>query len=103
MQTRNPIFEELARLTSGAVSTLAGVRAEIDTLVRQQLERLLGDMNLVPRDEFEAVKAMAAKARAEQERLEARIAELEAKIGEKPPRRTSRSRKTTAKRAPSKN
>ena len=100
MQTRNPLLEELARLSSGAVSTLAAVRTEIEALVRQQLERLLADMNLVPRDEFEAVKAMAAKARGEQERLEARMAEIEAKIADKAPRRSRRTGKTTAKRAP---
>jgi hypothetical protein len=54
------------------------VRSEIDTFVKQRLEKLVGDMDFVPRDEFEAVKEMAAKARAENEKLEARIAALEA-------------------------
>ena len=55
------------------------MRAEIDTFVRQRLERLVADMDFVPREEFEAVKAMAAKARAENEALAARIAALESK------------------------
>ena len=62
MQTSNRILDDLARVANGAVSTLAGVKGEIDALVRQRLERLLADADLVTRDEFEAVKAMAAKA-----------------------------------------
>jgi len=58
-----------------------GVRAEIDTFVRQRLERLVADMDFVPREEFDAVKAMAAKAREENEVLAARLAALEAKRG----------------------
>ena len=56
------------------------MRSEVDTFMRQRLERLVADMDFVPREEFDAVKAMAAKARGENERLEARIAELEARL-----------------------
>ncbi len=78
MQSQNRIFDDLARLASGAMSTLSGVRGEVETRLREQLERVLSGMDLVTRDEFEAVKAMAAKARAEQEELAGRVAELEA-------------------------
>jgi BMFP domain-containing protein YqiC len=78
MQTRNRLLSDLARMASGGVGILSGVRGEIEALVRQQFRRLLGDMELVSREEFEAVKAMAAKAREEQERLMTRLATLEA-------------------------
>ena len=87
MQTRSRIFDDLAKVAGGAVSTLSGIKAEIEVLVRQQIERLLVEVDMVPRDEFDAVKAMAAKARSEQEKLEKRILELEARLGVKAPAR----------------
>ena len=90
MQTSNRILDDLARVANGAVSTLVGIKNEIDALVRQRIERLLNDADVVPREEFDAVKAMAAKARTEQERLEKRIAGLEAKLGVKPAARTAK-------------
>ena len=80
MQTRNRVLDDLAKVAGGAVSTMAGIKGEVDALVRQQLERLMAQMDAVPRDEFEAVKAVAVKARAEQEKLEKRLARLEARI-----------------------
>lgn len=80
MQTRSRIFDDLARVANGALSAAAGVRAEIEQLVRQQLERFLADRDLVTREEFDAVEAMAAKARAQQEALAARITALEAQL-----------------------
>lgn len=80
MQTQSRLFDDLARVAGGALGALSGVREEIELLVRGRLESLLADMDLVSRDEFETVKAMAAEARAENERLAARIAELESKI-----------------------
>jgi BMFP domain-containing protein YqiC len=77
MQTNNRFFDDLARVASGAASTLAGVRQELDAMIRQRFERLISDMDLVTRDEFEAVKATAANARAEQESLAKRVAALE--------------------------
>ena len=91
MQTRNRMFDDAARVAGGAIGTLAGIKREIDALVRQQLERVLGGLDLVSRDEFEAVKEMAAKARAEQETLEARVAVLEQALA-----RQSRARKPAA-------
>lgn len=77
MQTQNRLFDDLARVAGGALGALTGVRDEIEGIIRHRLERTLAEMDLVTRDEFEAVKAMAAEARAENEHLAARIAELE--------------------------
>jgi BMFP domain-containing protein YqiC len=79
MQTDNPFLDGMAKLFTDAAGAAQSLRAEIDTFVRQRLERLVADMNLVPREEFEAVKAMAEKARLENESLAARVAALEAK------------------------
>ncbi len=78
MQSRNKLLDDLARVASGAAGTVAGIRDEVETVVRQRIEAVLSELNLVTRDEFDAVKAMASKARAEQEKLEKRVAELEA-------------------------
>lgn len=80
MQTQSRFFDDLARVANGALSAAAGVRAEIEQLIRQQFERFLADRDLVTREEFEAVEAMAVRAREEQERLAARVAELEASL-----------------------
>jgi BMFP domain-containing protein YqiC len=99
MQTRNRLFDDAARIAGGAVGTLAGAKREIEALVRQQLERMLTSLDLVTRDELEAVKEMAAKARSEQEVLEERLAALENKLaGKRPsspkPKSGSRAKKT---------
>ena len=78
-QTDNPFLDGVAKAFTDAAGMAQSVRTEIDTFVRQRLERLVADMDFVPREEFEAVKAMAAKARAENEALAARIAALESK------------------------
>lgn len=83
MQTDNRLLDDLARVAGGAMGALSGVRTEVEEMVRQRMERLLSDMDLVPRDEFEAVQAMAEKARLEQEKLEKRVAALEAALAEK--------------------
>jgi len=80
MQTDNPLLDGLARFFTDAAGAAQSVRTELDTFMRQRLERLVADMDFVPREEFDAVKAMASKARSENERLEARLAELEAKL-----------------------
>lgn len=77
MQTENPFLDGLARLFTDAAGAAQGARSEFETFVKQRLEKLIADMDLVPRDEFEAVKAMASKARAENARLAARLAALE--------------------------
>ena len=86
MQSQNRFFDDMARLAGGAAGLFAGLRAEIDALVKQQMQRVLGEMELVPREEFEAVKAMAAKAREEQETLAARVEALQARVAALTPR-----------------
>ena len=76
-QTDNPFLDGLARFFTDAAGAAQSLRNEIDTFVKARLEKLVSDMDFVPREEFEAVKEMAAKARSENERLEARIAALE--------------------------
>ena len=78
MQTRSRLLDDLARVANGAAGVATGLREEVEALVQERVERVLARLNLVTREEFEAVKAMAAKARSEQEKLERRLAELEA-------------------------
>ena len=80
MQTKNRIFDDMAKVASGAASTFSGLKDEVDAMIRQQIERVMSEMDVVPRDEFEVVKAMASKARSEQDALIARIDELEAQL-----------------------
>jgi BMFP domain-containing protein YqiC len=81
VQTTNRFFDEIARLMNDATGVAQGVRREVETLFRHQAERMLRDLDLVKREEFEAVKDMARLAREENEELKARLAELEARIG----------------------
>lgn len=76
-QTSNRILDDLAKLMTDAAGAAQGVRREVETVMRSQAERILHDLDVVQREEFEAVKAMAEKARAENERLEARVVALE--------------------------
>jgi BMFP domain-containing protein YqiC len=80
MQTQNRLLDDLARVATGALGVAAGMRGEIEARLRDQFERILSDMELVSREEFDAVKAMAAKARSEQEDLAARLTALEAQL-----------------------
>jgi BMFP domain-containing protein YqiC len=82
MQTDNRLLDDLARMANGALNTLSSLREEIESRVRERVERMLADMDMVPREEFEAVKAMAQTARSEQEDLAARVAELERRLNE---------------------
>jgi BMFP domain-containing protein YqiC len=78
-QTNNRFFDEVARLMNDAAGVATGVRREFDTLVRTQAERILRDLDVVKREEFDAVAEMARLAREENEALKARIAALEAR------------------------
>ena len=84
MQSQNRFFDDMARVAAGAMGALSGVRGEIEARFRDQFERILAGMDLVSREEFEAVKAMAAKAREEQELLRVRVETLEARLGGPP-------------------
>ncbi len=79
-QSSNKLFDELAKLMTDAAGAAQGARAEVEAMMRSQGERVLREMDMVQREEFEAVKAMASKAREENERLEARVKELEAAL-----------------------
>jgi BMFP domain-containing protein YqiC len=81
-QTTNRFFDEVARLMNDAAGVAQGVRREFDTVVRNQMDRILRDLDLVKREEFEAVKDMARLAREENDALKARIAALEARLGQ---------------------
>jgi BMFP domain-containing protein YqiC len=79
-QSNNRFLDELAKLMTDAAGAAQGMRREVETLLRAQGERLLRDLDVVQREEFEAVKEMAAKAREENEHLAQRIAQLEGEI-----------------------
>src|ERR1700712_943115 len=80
-QTNNRFFDEIGRLMNDAAGAAQGVKREVDTVVRNQAEKILRDLDIVKREEFEAVKEMARLAREENEALKTRIAALEAKLG----------------------
>ncbi len=99
MQVDNRFLNDLARVANGAVGALSGVREEVEAMVRQRAERLLADMDLVTREEFEAVKAVAAKARLKQEALEDRVATLEAALAELQKPKRGKTKATGGKKA----
>ncbi|MEZ5786780.1 MAG: accessory factor UbiK family protein [Xanthobacteraceae bacterium] len=80
-QTSNRFFDEIARLMNDAAGVAQGVRREFETMMRSQGEKILREMDIVKREELEAVKEMAQLAREENEALKARIDALEAKVG----------------------
>lgn len=90
MQTKNPIFDDLAGIMTGAAGLVAGAGEEVRTVIRSRTDRLVADMDLVSREEFELVKAMAVKALAENEALRQQIASM------------SKPKKKTAKKPASK-
>jgi len=80
--TNSRFFDELAKLMSGAAGAAQNVRKEVDSLVQTQVERVLNNLNVVKQEEFDVVKDMAEKARAENLKLESRIAALEKKLSQ---------------------
>jgi len=86
MQTQNRLLDDLARVAGGALGVASGMRGEIEARLREQFERILHQMDLVTREEFDAVKIMAAKARAEQELLTERVNALEAQLAARQPK-----------------
>lgn len=79
MQSDNRFLDDLAKVASGALGSVSGMKHEVEVRLQQQIERLVARMNLVPREEFDAMKAVAQAAREAQIRLEARVAALEAR------------------------
>jgi BMFP domain-containing protein YqiC len=80
MQSQSKLIDDLARVASSALGVATGMRHEAETQLRRQFERILADMDLVTREEFEVVRTIAETARAEQEALEERLAALEAQL-----------------------
>jgi BMFP domain-containing protein YqiC len=80
MQINNRFIDDLARVAAGALGVASGVRDEVEALIRARFERYLADLSLVTRDEFEAAKDLAVRARENEEKLAVRLAELERRI-----------------------
>ena len=97
MQTQSRILEDLARVAAGAMGVAQEMRQEAELRIKEQFERLLGSMDLVTREEFEAVKAMAEAAREEQAVMAERLAKLEAAAAK--PKKTAAPRKPRKSRA----
>jgi len=90
MQTNSRLFDDFARLASGALGTAQGVKTEMDNLVQQQIERLMANMDLVPREEFDAVKAMVVGLSNTVEEQSKQLAALEKQLKSKmSPRKTA--------------
>ena len=99
MQTRNRIFDDLAKVANSAVGTIAGLKGEVESMVRYRMEALMSDINMVSREEFDAFKAMAAKVRSDQAQQEKRIKELEAKLNALAPTPRVKKKAVAAKKA----
>ena len=80
MQSRNKFLDDVSQLMTNAAGVAQGARAEAETAMRSMVDRFLADQNLVTREEFDAIREMAIKAREENDALAARVAELEAKL-----------------------
>ena len=88
MQTRNRLFDDLAKVANSALGTVTGMKDEVEQMIRHRVENFIGGMNLVTREEFDVVQAMIVKSREEQEKLNIRIAELETKLKSQPLKKT---------------
>jgi BMFP domain-containing protein YqiC len=80
MESRNRLFDDMAKVAGGAAGTLSGLKSEVESRVRQIVDDLVGKLDLVTREDMDAALALAAKAREEQEALGKRVSELEAEI-----------------------
>ncbi|MEE9432609.1 MAG: accessory factor UbiK family protein [Sphingorhabdus sp.] len=103
MQSENRIFDDIAKMLNGMAGTMAGMGREAQESMRERVKEFSGGLDFVSREEFDAVKQMASKARAEADALASRVEKLEAAAGGKTKRPAAkRTAKTTAKRAPAK-
>ena len=80
MQTDNRFLDGMARFFTNAAGAAQAFKAEMETMMKARMEKMIAGLDFVPREEFDAVKAMAAKAREENEKLAERVAALEAKL-----------------------
>ncbi len=90
MQTDNRVLDQFARFFTNAAGAAQAFKTELETMMKARMERMIADLDFVPREEFDAVKAMAAKARAENEKLAARLAALEGKVGGAKPKKEAK-------------
>ena len=98
MQSENPFLDQLAKFMTNAAGAAKGVRDEIGTMIKTQAERLVNDLDLVPREEFEAMKAIALKARRDVEQLAARLAKLELQKNDSRDSRVSKTSRNSPRR-----
>lgn len=98
-QTSNRLYDEFARLMTEAAGVAQGVRREAGSVMRTQMERFVADLDLVKREEFEVVRELASNARAENEKLTKRVAELEAQLAGKSGAKKSPAKPKTATKA----
>jgi BMFP domain-containing protein YqiC len=99
-QTSNRLMDEFAKLMNDAAGAAQGVKREVETAVRGQMERFLGEMDVVQREEFEAVREMAVKAREENDALRQKVEALEAQLaGAAPKAKKPAARKPAASKA----
>ncbi len=101
MQTDNRFLDDMARMMAGAMGAAGGVKEEVEARMRQRAEAFLARMDLVRREEFEVVRDMAALARQENERLAARVAELEAALAGATARKPAARKRPTARKTSS--
>lgn len=100
-QSSGRLMDEIAKLATDAAGVAQGVRREVETAVKSQLERVIADMDLVPREDFEAVKEMAAKARDENDALRADLEALREMVDQFASTKTTATRKTASKKSES--
>lgn len=101
MQINNRILDDLTRVTNSALGTMTGVKGEVDAMIRQQFEKILMNMDLVTREEYDVIHDVAIRASERIDALEAKIADLEKRLDAAEPASkpaTKRSAKTTAKK-----
>jgi BMFP domain-containing protein YqiC len=101
MKPNSRFFDDLAKVATGAVGALSGLQGQIRTEIRSQINRFIAEMDFVPREDFEIVEGMAREARLQNQKLEARIATLETKLGiaKKAPAKKTATKKPTKKKA----
>jgi BMFP domain-containing protein YqiC len=95
------LIDDLAKMATGALGSFSEVRHQVKTMVRQRVDQIIAEMDMVTREEFERVEALAARARDRQEELEQRIAELEAKLGTTAPKKTTKAKVAKTKKVAS--
>ncbi len=95
------LIDDLAKMATGALGSFSEVRHQVKTMVRQRVDQIIAEMDMVTREEFERVEALAARARDRQEELEQRIAELEAKLGTTTPKKTTKAKAAKTKKVAS--